>query len=224
MRTITSILLLFITVTTFAQGPKEKQVGDFTTVKVFDLIHISLVNSDENKVIISGENVDDVEIVNKNGILKVRMKIDQIFNGTETFVAVHYTNLKVIDGNEGARIVGNELIEQEKIELKTQEGAVIKVGLNVDKVNIKAVSGGIVETNGRANSQSILINTGGIYDGKNFETKNTEVKIRTGGEAEVNSSNTVDAKVTAGGDIYIYGNPSSINKKTTLGGRIKIVD
>ena len=224
MRTITSILLLFITVATFAQSPKEKEVGDFTTVKVFDLIHISLVKSDENKVIISGEDVDDVEIVNKNGILKVRMKLDQIFNGTETFVAVHYKNIEVIDGNEGARIVGNELIEQDKIELKTQEGALIKVGLNVDKVTIKAVSGGIVETSGRANSQSILINTGGIYEGKDFKTKNTEVKIRTGGEAEVNSSNTVDAKVTAGGDIYIYGNPSSISKKTTLGGRIKEVD
>lgn len=224
MRTITSILLLFITIATFAQEPKEKQVGDFTTVKVFDLIHISLIKSDENKVIISGEDVDDVEIVNKNGILKVRMKFDQIFNGTETFVAVHYTNLEVIDGNEGARIVGNELIEQDKIELKTQEGAVIKVGLNVNEVNIKAVSGGIVETSGRANSQSILINTGGIYEGKDFETKNTEVKIRTGGEAEVNTSEVVDAKVTAGGDIYIYGNPSRITKKTTLGGRIKEVD
>ncbi len=224
MRTITSILLLFITVATFAQGPKEKQVGDFTTVKVFDLIHISLVKSDENKVIISGEDVDDVQVINKNGTLKIRMKLDQIFNGTETFVAVHYTNLEVIDGNEGARIVGNELIEQDKIELKTQEGALIKVGLNVDKVTIKAVSGGIVETSGRANSQSILINTGGIYEGKDFETKNTEVKIRTGGEAEVNTTEVVDAKVTAGGDIFIYGNPSRVNKKTTLGGRIKEVD
>ncbi|WP_452599001.1 head GIN domain-containing protein [Pontimicrobium sp. MEBiC01747] len=224
MRTITSVLLLFITLTAFAQNPKEKKVGDFTTVKVFDLIHISLVKSNENKVIITGEDVDDVEIVNKNGTLKVRMRFDKIFNGSETFVAVHYTNLKVIDGNEGAIIVGNELIEQDEIELKAQEGAVLKIGLNVDKVSIKAITGGVVETRGKANSQSVLINTGGIYEGKAFETKNTEVKIRTGGEAEVNTTDVVDAKVTAGGDIYIYGNPNTVTKKTTLGGRIKRVD
>lgn len=224
MRTITSVLLLFITLTAFAQNPKEKKVGDFTTVKVFDLIHISLVKSNENKVIITGEDVDDVEIVNKNGTLKVRMRFDKIFNGSETFVAVHYTNLKVIDGNEGAIIVGNELIEQDEIELKAQEGAVLKIGLNVDKVSIKAITGGVVETRGKANSQSVLINTGGIYEGKVFETKNTEVKIRTGGEAEVNTTDVVDAKVTAGGDIYIYGNPNTVTKKTTLGGRIKRVD
>ncbi len=224
MKTIATTLLLFITLTTFAQNPKEKKVGDFTTVKVFDLIHISLVKSNENKVIISGDDVEDVEIVNKNGILKVRMKFDKIFNGSKTFVAVHYTSLKVIDGNEGAKIVGNELIEQDEIQLKAQEGAILKIGLNVNKVSIKAISGGIIETNGKANSQTIVINTGGIYEGKEFETKNTEVKIRTGGEAEVNTSGVVDAKVTAGGNIYVYGNPSTLNKSTTLGGRIKRVN
>ncbi len=224
MKTIATTLLLFITLTTFAQNPKEKKVGYFTTVKVFDLIHISLVKSNENKVIISGDDVEDVEIVNKNGILKVRMKFDKIFNGSKTFVAVHYTDLKVIDGNEGAKIVGNELMEQDEIELKAQEGAILKIGLNVDKVSIKAISGGIIETSGKANSQTIVINTGGIYEGKEFETKNTSVKIRTGGEAEVNTSDVVDAKVTAGGNIYVYGNPSTLNKNTTFGGRIKRVN
>lgn len=224
MKTIASTLLLLISLTTFAQNPKEKKVGDFTTVKVFDLIHISLIKSEESKVIISGEDVEDVEIVNKNGILKIRMKFDKIFNGSKTFVAVHYKDLKVIDGNEGAKIVGNELMEQDEIELKAQEGAILKIGLNVDKVSIKAISGGIIETSGKANSQTIIINTGGIYEGREFETKNTSVKIRTGGEAEVNTSDVVDAKVTAGGHIYVYGNPSTLNKNTTFGGKIKRVN
>ena len=101
-------------------------VQDFTTVKVYDLIHISLVKSDQNKVVISGQDADDVEIISKNNILKVRIKFERTFDGTKTFVAVHYTTLEVIDGNEGAKIVGNELIEQDKIELRVQEGAILK--------------------------------------------------------------------------------------------------
>ena len=221
MKNLASVLLLFITINCFSQNPLEKKVNDFTTVKVFDLIHISLIKSEENKVMITGDDVQDVEVISKDGILKVRMELDKIFNGTKTFVAVYYKDLKVIDGNEGAKIVGAELIEQDEIELRAQEGAILKIGLDVDKVNIRAVSGGIIETKGRANSQDITLNTGGIYEGRDFETKNTSVKIRAAGEAEVKASKAVDARITAGGDIYIYGNPETVNEKTTFGGRIE---
>ncbi|APX98938.1 head GIN domain-containing protein [Lacinutrix venerupis] len=222
MKYITTVVLLFMSIAIFGQNPKEMKVQDFNTVKVFDLIHISLVKANENKVIISGQDADDVEIISKNGILKVRMKFDRIFDGTKTFVAVHYTNLEVIDGNEGAKIVGNELIVQDKIELRAQEGAVLKIGLDVKNLEVRSVSGGIIATKGKAQSQEIVLNTGGIYEGREFETENTIVKIKAGGEADVNASETVDARVTAGGDIYIYGNPNNVTKKHTFGGKIEI--
>jgi len=126
MKLVTFVISLFISISLFSQNPKEMTVQDFTTVKVYDLIHISLVKSDQNKVVISGQDADDVEIISKNNILKVRIKFERTFDGTKTFVAVHYTTLEVIDGNEGAKIVGNELIEQDKIELRVQEGAILK--------------------------------------------------------------------------------------------------
>ena len=103
------LLAVFFLSTTFlvAQNPINKNVGDFNEVKVFDLIKVSLVKSDENKVMITGENADDVEIIIKNNLLKVRMKLDRSFDGTKTFVAVHYSDIKLIDANEGAKIVGN---------------------------------------------------------------------------------------------------------------------
>ena len=180
-----------------------------------------MIKSDFNGVEITGDDVGDVDVVNKDGKLKIRMDIDKIFNGDRTFVSVFYTDLKIIDGNEGAFITSNELITQDNIELRAQEGAQLKIGLDVNRVEIRAVSGGIVESRGKAISQDITLNTGGIYEGKSFETKNTSVNIKAAGEAEVNASNDVDAKVLAGGDIYIYGNPENVREKTTLGGRIK---
>ena len=221
MKNLASFLvLLFISITLQAQNPKDKYVGDFTTVKVFDLIKVSLVKSNENKVVITGEDVEDVEVIIKNNTLKVRMSFNRAFDGNKTFVAVHYTTLKVIDTNEGAKIIGNELIEQDSIELRAQEGGSILVGLDVNTVKIRAVSGGIIETKGKANTQKITLNTGGVYEGRAFETKSSSVKITAAGEADVKASDVVDARVTAGGDIYIYGNPKTVNKKKTFGGRI----
>ncbi|WP_292948192.1 head GIN domain-containing protein [Olleya sp. UBA1516] len=222
MKNLLVTVFFLATTLIFAQNPKNKNVGDFNEVKVFDLIKVSLVKSDENKVMITGEDVDDVEIIIKNNTLKVRMKFDRSFDGTKTFVAVHYTDLKVIDANEGAIVVGNELITQDSIELRAQEGASIIVGLDVNTVNVRAVSGGIVETRGKAKTQDITLNTGGIYEGRDFETKNTTVKVRAAGEAEVKASDSVDARITAGGTIDIYGDPQIVTKKHTFGGSISV--
>jgi len=224
MKTFFTLALLVITSVLTAQNPKEKGVGDFNEVKVYDLIVVNLIKGETPKVEITGDDIEDVVVVNKDGKLKIRMKTDKIFNGDRTFVSVYYTKIDIIDGNEGAYITSNELIEQSQIELKAQEGAHLKIGLDVDQVDIKAVSGGIVETKGKAISQDIILNTGGIYEGRDFETKNTSVNIKAAGEADVFASKTVDARVTAGGDIKIYGNPDNVKEKTTFGGRIKRMD
>ena len=221
MKRIVTIALMLTYSLLIAQNPKAKNVGDFTEVKVFDLIEVNLIKSDENRVEITGDDVEDVEVINKDGKLKIRMAFEKIFNGDRTFVAVYYTNLKLIDGNEGARITSNELITQDYIELRAQEGAQLTIGLDVSKVDIRAVTGGIIQTRGKAISQDITLNTGGIYEGESFETKNTTVNIKAAGEADVHASKVVDAKVLAGGDVYIYGNPETINEKTTFGGRVK---
>ncbi|MDG5491062.1 head GIN domain-containing protein [Psychroserpens sp. SPM9] len=224
MKTLFTIALLVVTSVLTAQNPKEKGVGDFNEVKVYDLIVVNLIKADTPKVEITGDDIEDVVVVNKDGKLKIRMKTDKSFNGDRTFVSVYYTKLDIIDGNEGAFITANELIKQSHIELRAQEGAHLKIGLDVDQVDIKAVSGGIVETRGKAISQAITLNTGGVYEGRSFETKNTTVNIKAAGEADVFASKTVDARVTAGGDINIYGNPEHVKEKTTLGGRIKRMD
>ena len=221
MKTILAITLLIVTSILPAQNPKEQGVGDFSEVKVYDLIEVNLIKSDVDKVEITGDDIEDVEVINKNGTLKIRMKLDKSFNGKKTFVAVHYTKLNVIDGNEGAFISSNELITQNYIELRAQEGARLKIGLDVDNVDIRAVTGGIIETRGKAVSQNITLNTGGIYEGMSFETKNTTVNIKAAGEADVYASKMVNAKVLAGGDVFIYGNPENIQEKTTFGGRVK---
>lgn len=222
MKTIVTSFFLLISLSLLSQRIVDKQVGNFNEVKVFDLIEVNLIRSDENKVLIKGKNVDDIQIVNNNGVLKIRMQLDKIFTGEDTFVEVYYTGLDVIDGNEGARITANEQIKQNAIELRTQEGAKIKVGLDVAYVEIRAVTGGIVEASGLAKSQDIVLNTGGVFEGRDLKTEDSKIKISAGGESDINASESVDITIKAGGDVNVYGNPKEINKNTFAGGRVHI--
>ncbi len=218
------VIFLFLSSNIFAQRTVEKDMGSFNEVKVFDLIEVNLIKSDENKVLIKGDNVDDINLVNKNGVLKIRMELDKSFHGENTFVEVHYSLLDVIDGNEGAKISSNETITQNAIELKTQEGAQIKVGLDVSYLTVRAVTGGIVEASGVSVNQNVVLNTGGIYEGKHLRTEVTKVKITAAGKAVVFASNRADLNVKAGGNIDVFGNPKEVNKKTFVGGDINIRD
>ncbi len=218
---ITTIFLLSIHLGK-AQQPIIKEVGDFNIIKVFDLIETELIKGDEQKVEVSGRNADKVRVINKDGKLKIRMEINKRFKGEDVFVKVYYKSLDVIDGNEGSRITLQQLIKQDEIELRTQEGAKISGGFEVDHIDIRVVTGGIIETTGKAQSQDVKVNTGGIYKGRALETERTEVFVQAGGEVSVHTTKKVSAKVRAGGEVYVYGNPTEVNKNTVFGGNIKV--
>ena len=224
MKKIVFLLVAISSLTMSAQTMIDKEVGDFDKIKVFDLIEVNLIKSDENRITIKGENVYDIKVVNTDGTLKLRMQLEKKFRGEDTFIEVFYKHIEVIDGNEGSKIVCNELIKQDHLEIRSQEGAQIKAGLDVVDLEVRAVTGGIVEVSGLAENQWIVLNTGGVFEGRELKTLNTDIKITAAGEAEIFASDKVDINVKAGGDVYVYGNPKDVNKKTLAGGRVYIKD
>lgn len=224
MKLLVSALVLLSTFMSFSQKPVEKTIGEFTELKVYDLIELEMIKSNENKVVISGKNNQDVLVNNKNGKLKIKMNLESIFNGEDTKVQLYYTSVDVIDGNEGAKIHSKDVIKQYELDLKTQEGAIIDVPCNVTYLNVKAVTGGVIDVSGTSQKQDISLLTGGIYNGENNSTENTKVSINAAGEAYVKASKVVDIKIRAGGDVYIYGNPETVNENKVFGGRVKRMD
>lgn len=193
----------------------------FKELKGFDGLSINLIKSSENKAVITGENTDKVVIVNSDGILKIRMQIGKIFSGYRTFIDVHYNGkLIVIDVNEDARITCKATVKQDVLELKAQEGGELVVAAVVEQMLIKAVSGGVIKATGSSDFQDVQINTGGVYEGKDFKTKFSTVNVNAGSRAEINAKDYVKASVKAGGEVLIYGNPTKVDEKTVFGGSI----
>jgi hypothetical protein len=224
MKKVLLLAVILFSGNVFAQRIVDREVGEFNEIKIYDLIEVNLIKGDENRILIKGNNVDDIKFVNKDGVLKLRMQLEKKFQGEETLIEVYYTDIDIIDGNEGAKIVCNETVVKDKLTIKVQEGAQIKIGMEVAQLDVRAVTGGIIEASGLANNQVIVINTGGIFEGKELKTAYTSVKVQAGGEATLSASEKVDINVRAGGDVYVYGNPKEVNKNTLAGGRIYIND
>ena len=210
-------LLVFSSI---AFGQVEKNVGDFTKVTSFDQIDVILVKSNENKVVIDGKEAEEVELINKSGELKIRMPLDQLLGGDHISVTVFFTNLTAVEANEGSRIACGDKLKAVAFDINAKEGSKIRLTIDVEKLNVKAANGSQINLEGSADIQDVLVNSGGIYEAKNFKTSITTITVNAGGDADIYATNLVDAKVRAGGDIMIYGKPKQINQKVIAGGNI----
>jgi hypothetical protein len=214
------ILLVFVMISQLNYGQTTIKLENFDELKVFDQLNVTLVQSDENKVVVTGKNESSFETVNKNGVLKLRMTLTKILSGADTKVTLYFKNIKSIDANEGSIVSSKHVFKQTTMDLSSQEGANIDVELDTENTTVKLYSGGIMSLSGKAVTQKVTINSGGIFNAKNLETSQTTVSVSAGGSAEVNATTLVDAKVKAGGNITIYGKPKEIKQETFAGGII----
>lgn len=215
------LVFSLLAISSMAFGQIEKNPGDFHKVTSFDQIDVMLIPGQENSVHIDGSNADDVELVNKNGELKIRMPLLKMLDGDHISVTVYYKDIDAVEANEGSRIACGDKIETTSFDIIAKEGSEVKLILDTDRLEIRTANGSTVTLSGNAKVQDILVNSGGKYEAENLETQQTIIACNAGGEAQIFATDLVDAKVRAGGNITIYGKPKKITQKVVAGGNIR---
>ncbi len=221
----TFLFLLFMTPgLVFCQNTVTRNIGDFTELKVYDQINLELVQSDVNKIEIYGYDADQVQVINKNGKLKIRMNLPKSFDGADIKATLYYKSVLIVDANEGAFVYSSEPIQVTSFECRAQEGARIELNVAAAFLESRAYSGAVINLSGTAQKQIIKVNTGGVVKAQKLETTDADVTIRAGGEAEVYVTGLLNTDIKAGGSVYVYGNPRTISKSNLFGGRVVLVN
>lgn len=205
----------------FAQDV-TKELTRFTEIKVYDRISAELIPSKENKIEITGSRSSEVEVLQKNDEVKIRMPLTKLLKGESISVKIYYSGiLDEIEAFEGSFINSTALIKAQDLEITAKEGSEIRLEVDVEELDVKAVTGATVTLTGNVSGEMEAdLKTGGILRAKDLKTKRTEVSISAGGEADVNATDFVKARTKAGGTINIYGKPAKIDQQTFAGGKI----
>ncbi len=219
MKFLFSIITFSIFTLTLAQ--KTQDLGEFNFLEVFDKIPVTLIQSDKNHIEISGSRANEVELVSKDRQLKIRMSTKNLLKGDDVKITLYYQELNEIHANEGSHISSEETINSSNLILNSKEGAEINLAVKTNSLEIKTNTGGRIYVNGSADFQSVVSNSGGIYDGEKLETSKTEVTVNAGGEAKVFATETVDAKTRAGGNIHIFGG-AQVTQQNIAGGKVHL--
>jgi hypothetical protein len=198
-----------------------KDLEEFTEIKVYNGLNVILKEANQNRAVVNGKNRNDIIFKNDEGVLKLRMSIDEILDEKDnTKITIFFKNLNKIDGHQNSSIFVDSKFKQNFLHLNVSEGSEIFSDVNLNKLYVDANTGGVIEVEGKTDAQEININTGGKFYAKNLKSKEVKISIKAGGAADISASEIVDAKVRVGGTVNVYGNPKTIEKSTLFGGKI----
>ena len=200
------------------------ELDNFTEAEITKGLKVNFSQAEENKAIISGASKDKVDLKVDDGILKVTINIDHLWNEDNTIVNIYYKQLVKIEAKQNSKIDLCGKIKQPMLQIRVQEGADLKGNINVENLYASVVTGGNLMLIGNATKQDIDVKAAGDFKGENLIGDEVEIRIVGGGTASIFSRSYVNAKTRAGGTIYIYGKPSKIDEKTTFGGTIKKIN
>ncbi|WP_055425131.1 head GIN domain-containing protein [Apibacter mensalis] len=219
------ILIILFTIISFQIVSAQaivRNIRNFTVLRVFDKIPVTLISSTENKVEIDGLKKEDVKTVRKGGELIIMMDKLKLLNDDEVNVKVYYKKLKSIHACEGSTITGNNKLEVNLLNIGATEGSKITVLVGVNRIHAKLNSKGEIKVSGMATHQNIKVSSGGKYDAKELDSNKVAVAVISQGTAIVNSNGLVETKIKDGGDINVYGGAEVIKKGIEGGGYVNI--
>ncbi|WP_376776902.1 head GIN domain-containing protein [Flavobacterium covae] len=200
----------------------SKSLGTISKVTGFDQIEIHLVPSTENKIELKGTNSEAVELVTKDGELKVRMPFGKMLKGDAITATVYFKALEAVEANEGSLVTSDATLKSAMFDIIAKEGGKVDIAVEASKINVKTSSGGVVTLGGKTQNIDAVSTAGGILEAKNCVTQQATVTVNAGGQIDISAYDVVDAKARAGGNITIYGKPKQVNEKTIFGGNITI--
>jgi len=226
------IFCFFLTLPFFINAQEENQINDatqdrevlvddFINIKVYSGIEVKLIPSDENKLVISGEDNLSVVTKIKRKTLKIRHSLEHILNPTFTYIELyHKAILDEISLYQGSDLSSSKTYNQTSISLKVQEGSSMSLVFQGEKISSLVSTGGQLFLSGKVTNHQTVVNSGGACEAETLISEQTKASVTAGGLSYVNASKLIEAKVTAGGIIRIYGNPNKIVTKKTIGGQI----
>ena len=227
-----SFLCLFL-ITSFLNGQQvhdtislseAHQLAPFNKLRIYTGLDIKLIPSNENKAIVYGDNMDDIVFSQKNGTLRIKLKMNAIFNLGYTHIELFYTDpIDLIDVNQSSKLTSEEVIKQTFIQIKVNEQSFLSANLDVSRIEAIVSTGSSLYLNGRANTSALTIRTGASCEAQKLITNQTKIKMIAGGRTYVYATELLDAHVT-GGIVRVYGDPIKRITKKLMSGKIHFMD
>ncbi len=204
-----------------SQITEKRELPPFHSLNISSEIDAELILSEKEGIDLEIENANPLSLVSEveKGVLKVKMKTGS-YKDAVLKVKIYFKDLKEIESTGKASIWSEEDIYLDKLSIRLYNGGATRLRLYCDNIDINISQGSILLLKGAGKLQQIKVNTKATYSGYEFTSEKAVVKASSGGKAKVSVSKYLEANASTGGFIGFVGNPSRVERKTSLGGEV----
>ncbi len=183
-------------------------------------VYVTMGNEESLRMVGDDEDVERIETVVQNGVLRIRIKRD--FNNWNIVinpVKIYITAVK-LDGlmQSGSGSIELEgVLDAAKADIQLSGSGKIVAALDVQNASITLSGSGGIVLAGKAGSLNMTMAGSGDLNADKLEVKTTKIKIAGNGVAYVNVSERIEAKLVGPGQVKYIGNPEIITSKIGAG-------
>lgn len=233
MKTLTRLLfaaLLLTGINSAFADTQDRHLSGFHAISVagsFD-VYITQGSSEAVRVEAPADVINKIVTELKGDVLKIRNKDGEfswrnIFSGSRhNKIAVYITVKEVHDislsGSGDAFF--KEGISAPKLSISISGSGDVLGKVSADELETSISGSGDVKLSGRAVTSTVSTNGSGDFSGRDLVTETSMVRISGSGDASINASKRVDARVSGSGDIRYTGGATQISSHTSGSGSV----
>ncbi|MES2487876.1 MAG: DUF2807 domain-containing protein [Bacteroidota bacterium] len=213
MKTLFTLAVLALSPLCIAQ--KTVDLKDFKNVAAGSDTHVTLIKSNENKVVFIGDE-EEMEVSNEGGNLTL--------GGEGTYTVYYKGTLEAIAAGSDSKVMSNDEIKGKDFSLAAGSDSEVELKINVTTLHTAASSDAQVTLTGKAKKHEAAISSDAKLDAEGLDTEDTDITVASDAEAVITAKGTVNAVANSDGELKIYGKPKKVNETKSGDGEITVVN
>lgn len=204
---------------------QKREIGGFDKIIVYDNINVFITEDPNFEVIVeAGKNLRGLIITEVSyGTLEIKNK--NRCNWARSYkepinVYIKMPVIKYITSEGTGNIKGLNTFTSNTFDVQTKNAGNIELTVNNSMVISHMHGAGDLTLHGYTNEHASDIGGTGFLRCRDLQTKHTAVHTFTTGLCYVNASNSLVCIIDKIGDVYCFGNPTTVNKTRRGSGQL----
>lgn len=199
----------------------EREVEEFDGLNLRGSYQVFLNQGSRTRLVIeTDENLlEYIETEVRGGILYID-NLEKISSKEGTKIYLTFEQLDWLSSAGASTIKTESLLTTESLEVSMPGAGILDLQLEVQDLKIDLAGAGLVKLEGWAQNQEIKMSGIGNLEGYELRSRTCKVTVSGLGNAQVNVSENLTARINGMGGIKYKGSPVSIDEKVSGLGKI----
>ena len=197
--------------------------ADYSAIKGIGSIDIHLEKGTEGNIRVETDsNLQEyVEIEVEDGALKISTRRNVSLKSKKGIhVYVPFMDIEAISVTGSGDIDSKDTVKEDELKIRVTGSGDVKLAVDTNELEVKITGSGDVMVSGRSKDLEISITGSGDFEGNSLSAETAKAKVSGSGNASVNVSDYLNARVFGSGNINYAGNPDKRDTKVSGSGRI----